>query len=69
MTKTHWGSRKGEIDGRIEVKNERFFVGVASLLQGRLNCVARGESVLSFIILLAVAPLRSGLNSKDGESL
>lgn len=51
------------------MKNERFFVGVALLLQGRLNCVARGESVLYFIILLAVAPLRSGLNSKDGESL
>lgn len=62
MTKTRWGPRKGEIDGRIEVKNERFFVGVASLLQGRLNCVARGESVLCFIILLDVAPLRSGLN-------
>ncbi len=42
MTKTRWGSRKGEIDGHIEVKNERFFVGVASLLQGRLNCVATG---------------------------
>lgn len=62
------GTEKGR-DRWIEVKNERFFVGVASLLQGRLNCVARGESVLSFIILLAVAPLRSGLNSKDGESL
>ncbi len=42
MTKTRWGSRKGEIDGHIEVKNERFFVVIASLLQGRLNCVATG---------------------------
>lgn len=65
MTKTRWGPGKREIDGRTEVKNERFCVGVSSLLQGRLNFVARGESVLSFIILLVVAPLRSGLNTKS----
>lgn len=70
MTKTLWGPRKGEIDGRIEVKNERFFIGVVSLLRGRLNSMAKGENFVFFCrLLLAVATLRLGLNSKDGESL
>jgi len=71
MTKTLWGPRKGEIDMRTEVKNERFFVGVVSLLRGRLNSMSTGESVLYVFwrLLLAVAPLRTGLNSKDGERL
>lgn len=64
MTKTRWGPRKGEIDRCIvQVKNERFFVGVVSLLQVKLY----GWRIECFVFYYTA--LRSRLNSKDGEIL